>query len=65
MHVDYILRAIHIQLQYTGCFDTLFPPPQTNSGVVQTIQLHCSKLEPFSAIDFKGFCFLSIFTIFS
>ena len=36
----------------------LSPPPQTNSGVVQTIQIHCSKLEPFSAIDFKGFCFL-------
>ena len=41
------------------------PPPQTNSGVVQTIQIHCSKLEPFSAIDFKGFCFLSIFTIYT
>ena len=43
----------------------LSPPPQTNSGVGQTIQIHCGKLEPFSAIDFKGFCFLSIFTIYT
>ena len=39
--------------------------PQANSGVGQTIQIHCGKLEPFSAIDFKGFCFLSIFTIYT
>ena len=38
-------------------------PPQTNSGVGQTIQVHCGKLEPFSAIDFQRFGFLSIFTI--
>ena len=44
----------------------LSPPlPQTNSGVAQTIQIHCSKLKPFSAIDFKGFYFLSIFTIYT
>ena len=52
-------------LRYTGCFDTLFPPPQTNSSVVQTIQIHCGKLESFSAINFKGFRFLSTFTIYT
>ena len=38
---------------HTGCFDTLAPLP----CVIQTIQIHCSKLESFSAIDFKRFCF--------
>ena len=41
-------------------------PPQTNSGVGQTIQIHCGKLEPFSAIDlyFKGFCFCQFYYIY-
>ena len=42
----------------------LSPPPQTNSGVVQTIQIYCGKLETFSAIDLKWFGGLSIFTIY-
>ena len=47
-----------LDIPVQGVSIPLSPPPQTNSGVVQTIQIHCSKLEPFSAIDFKGFCFL-------
>ena len=41
------------------------PPPQTNTGVVQKIQMHCGKLEQIFEKYFKGFCVLQIFTIFS
>ena len=48
-------------------FQYICPPPplQTMSDAVQTIQIYRGKLEPISAIDFKGFWILSIFTIFS
>ena len=49
----------------TWCFDTFVSPPQTMPDAVQTIQIYRGKLEPISAIDFKGFWILSIFTIFS
>ena len=44
-------NVFHVQ----GVPIPLSPPPQTSSGVVQTIQIHRGKLEPISAIDFKGF----------
>ena len=58
-------RRMRLSAQPTGCFNTFVPSPlQTMSDAVQTIQIYRGKLEPISAIYFKGFWILSIFTIF-
>ena len=45
------------------CFDTLAPPPpQPNSEGIQNNQIHRSKVEEFSAMDFQYFCGISIFS---
>ena len=61
----FVCRQLFKIKEYTGYFDTLDPLLQTNSDVVQTIQIHFGKLEPFFAVEFNGFYFFSNFTMYT